>query len=372
MIQGQKLTKRLCDAAQAGRREDGTTRERVVFDAGDGSVKGYGLRISPKGQELHPHVPSRPGSRRAAAQGHHRPVRLAVDRRDCAGRRPGASSARSRAVAIRLAIGPRSGRGQGRRRGQGQRARSRRRVDEARPGQEPHGGRGPRIMEREVLPSWGERSLASIRKRDVIEPDQRHRRPRRQDRSQPRPGPRAALLQWAASRDLIEANPAQTSRSPERGPARSRARRWRAGRGVAGLGRHGRAVRRRRAAADPDRRAALRDIRRQNGQSWCRNALALPAGGPKRRGAPHPPVAPCPRHCRRAHGLAGMPVPADDGRTSTRSAASATRRPSSTGTSSRPGRRKSARKPSRCGPGGSTTSPQRRDGAAEAWVYASR
>ena len=49
MIQGQKLTKRLCDAAQPGRREDGTTREAVVFDAGDGSVKGYGLRISPKG-----------------------------------------------------------------------------------------------------------------------------------------------------------------------------------------------------------------------------------------------------------------------------------------------------------------------------------
>ena len=52
-----------------------------------------------------------------------------------------------------------------------------------------------RIMEREVMPAWGDRALASIRKRDVIEPDRRHRRPRRQDRRESDAGLRPAVLQ---------------------------------------------------------------------------------------------------------------------------------------------------------------------------------
>ena len=46
MTIGQKLTKRLCDTAAevapAG-------RDTVLWDAGDGSVKGFGLRVTAKG-----------------------------------------------------------------------------------------------------------------------------------------------------------------------------------------------------------------------------------------------------------------------------------------------------------------------------------
>ena len=91
-----------------------------------------------------------------------------------------------------------------------------------------------RVMEREVMPAWGDRALASIRKRDVIELIDGIA-----DRGAKIAANRALayvrrFFNWCAGRDLIEANPAQFVEKPaRRGPPRPRARRRRAGRGVA-------------------------------------------------------------------------------------------------------------------------------------------
>src|SRR4051812_16602558 len=49
MTNHQKLTKRRCDTAAPVTRVDGSPRETVLWDAGDGAVKGFGLRVSAHG-----------------------------------------------------------------------------------------------------------------------------------------------------------------------------------------------------------------------------------------------------------------------------------------------------------------------------------
>src|SRR3954451_19805572 len=49
MTNNQKLTKRRCDSAAPTTRADGKPRETVLWDAGDGAVKGFGLRVSVHG-----------------------------------------------------------------------------------------------------------------------------------------------------------------------------------------------------------------------------------------------------------------------------------------------------------------------------------
>ena len=87
---------------------------------------------------------------------------------------------------------------------------------------------------REVLPVWGDRPLASIRKREVIElidgiADRGAKIAANRTLAYVR-----RFFNWCASRDLIEANPAQYVEKPaDEVRARPRARRRRAGRGVA-------------------------------------------------------------------------------------------------------------------------------------------
>ena len=131
-------------------------------------------------------------------------------------------------------------------------------------------------------PLWGDRALASIRKRDVIELIDGIA-----DRGAKVVANRALayvrrFFNWCRRRDLIEVNPAQFVEKPaRRGPARPRARRCRAGRGVARGRGHGRAVRGRRAAADPDRGAALRDFEASQGRAGARRHPAAEGARPR-------------------------------------------------------------------------------------------
>ena len=212
MTASQRLTKRTCDTAGPARAQDGMAKERTLWD---GDVKGFGLRVSPKGARAFI-LMYRAGRGRAAPLrkitigpfGSPWTVETArTEARRLLGevaaqRDPAGEKAEKRAVVkngtpekdtVRAAVEDWLKRDQAKRRT----------VGEVR-----------RIMTRELLPVWGDRPLASICKREVIELI---------DGIADRGAPIAAnrtlayvrrFFNWCASRDLIEANPAQYVAKP--------------------------------------------------------------------------------------------------------------------------------------------------------------
>ena len=77
------------------------------------------------------------------------------------------------------------------------------------------------MLRKDVLPAWGARPLASIRKRDVIELVERvhERAPVGANRLL---GSLQRFFKWAAARDLIEASPAAAVEKPGRETTRGR------------------------------------------------------------------------------------------------------------------------------------------------------
>jgi integrase len=209
VTKAQKLTKTMCTSAAPVSAEDGKGRERVLWDAGDGSVKGFGLRVTAKGARSFI-LMYRAGKGRAA------PLRkvtigpfgspwtVETARTEAkrllgevaAGRDPAGVKAEKRAVqkagveakdSVRAAVKEWIKRDQA----------GNRTVGEVQ-----------RIMDRQVLPVWGDRSLASIRKRDVIELVDGIA-----DRGAKVAANRALaytkrFLSWCADRDMIDARPA--------------------------------------------------------------------------------------------------------------------------------------------------------------------
>ena len=209
MTKAQKLTKSMCTSAAPVSAEDGKGRERTLWDAGDGSVKGFGLRVTAAGNKSFIHM-YRAGKGRAA------PLRkvtigpfgspwtVETARTEAkrllgevaAGRDPAGAKAEKRAVqkagveakdTVRAAVKEWIKRDQA----------GNRTVGEVQ-----------RIMDRQVLPVWGDRSLASIRKRDVIELVDGIA-----DRGAKVAANRALaytkrFLSWCADRDMIDASPA--------------------------------------------------------------------------------------------------------------------------------------------------------------------
>ena len=187
----------------------------MLWDAGDGSVKGFGLRVTAKGARSFI-LMYRAGKGRAA------PLRkitigpfgspwtVETARTEAkrllgevaAGRDPAGAKAEKRSEqkadveakdSVRAAVDEWMKRDQA----------DNRTVGEVR-----------RIMDRQVLPVWGDRSLASIRKRDVIELIDGIA-----DRGAKVAANRALayvrrFFNWAAGRDMIEANPAQYVEKP--------------------------------------------------------------------------------------------------------------------------------------------------------------
>ena len=82
-------------------------------------------------------------------------------------------------------------------------------------------GEVERMLRKDVLPCWGERPLAAIRKRDVIELVERvhARAPVGANRLL---GSLQRFFKWAAARDLIEASPAAAVEKPGRETTRGR------------------------------------------------------------------------------------------------------------------------------------------------------
>ena len=215
MTASQKLTKRICDTAAPVTPPGGEPRETVVWDGGDGGVKGFGLRVSANGSRSFI-LMYRAGKGRAA------PLRkvtigkfgspwtVETARTEAkrllgevaADRDPAAAQAAKRAAkhavvadkdTVRAAVEEWLRRDQT----------DNRTVGEVR-----------RIMEKQVLPVWGDRALASIRKRDVIElidgiADRGARTAANRALAYVR-----RFFNWAAGRDLVEANPAQYVEKP--------------------------------------------------------------------------------------------------------------------------------------------------------------
>ena len=212
MTVGQKLTKRMCDTAAE---VTPPGRERVLWDAGDGSVKGFGLRVTAKGARSFI-LMYRAGKGRAAplrkvtigqfgSPWTVETARTEAKRllgevsagRDPAGRRAEKRAVRKAGVDAKDSVG--AAVVEWIKRDQG----GNRTVGEVR-----------RIMDRQVLPVWGDRPLASIRKRDVIELIDGIA-----DRGAKVAANRALayvrrFFNWAAGRDMIEANPAQYVEKP--------------------------------------------------------------------------------------------------------------------------------------------------------------
>jgi integrase len=215
VAQSQKLTKGMCTSAAPVSAEDGKGRERVLWDAGDGSVKGFGLRVSAKGARSFI-VMYRAGRGRAA------PLRkvtigpfgspwtVETARTEAkrllsevaAGRDPAGAKAEKRSEqkagvaakdSVRAAVDEWIKRDQA----------DNRTVDEVRS-----------RMKREIIPLWGDRALTSIRKKDVIElvdgiADRGTRLAANRTLASVR-----RFLSWAAARDMIDSNPAQFVEKP--------------------------------------------------------------------------------------------------------------------------------------------------------------
>ena len=218
MTKGQKLTKSMCTSAAPVSAEGGREgRESGLVDAGDGSVKGFGLRVTAKGGRIFI-LMYRAGKGRAAPLRKVTigPLQTTMDGRDCSGQRLKLLCwARRRQDVIRLAPSPRSGPWQ--KAGVEAKDSVRAAVDEwteAGPGRQPDGRRGTPDQDRQVPPVWGDTTLASIRKRDVIELVDGIA-----DRGAKVAANRALayvrrFFNWAAGRDMIEANPAQYVEKP--------------------------------------------------------------------------------------------------------------------------------------------------------------
>ncbi|MFL5338109.1 MAG: tyrosine-type recombinase/integrase, partial [Geminicoccaceae bacterium] len=215
MSASQKLTKRACDTAVPVTRPDGTLGEATLWDGGDGGVKGFGLRVSPNGARSFV-LMYRAGKGRAA------PLRkvtigkfgspwtVETARNEAkrllgevaSDRDPAAAQAAKRAAkhavvankdTVRAAVAEWMKRDQA----------GNRTVAEVR-----------RIMDKQVLPEWGDRALGSIKKRDVIELIDGIA-----DRGARMAANRALayvkrFFNWAASRDMVDANPAQFVEKP--------------------------------------------------------------------------------------------------------------------------------------------------------------
>ena len=182
----------------------------MLWDAGDGSVKGFGLRVSAKGARsfilLYRAGKGRAAPLRKVTIGPFgSPWTVETARTEAkrllgevaAGRDPAGAKAEKRSEqkagvvakdSVRAAVAEWIKRDQA----------DNRTVDEVRS-----------RMEREVLPLWGDRPLTSIRKRDVIElvdgiADRGTRLAANRTLAAVK-----RFLNWAASRDMIDANPAQ-------------------------------------------------------------------------------------------------------------------------------------------------------------------
>ena len=212
MPASQKLTKTICDAAA----EVAPARDRVLWDGGEGGVKGFGLKVTPsRHRSFIILYRANPGGRAAPLRKvtigpYGSPWTVETARKEAkrilgevaAGADPAGAKAEKRTArkagveakdSVAAAVKEWLKRDQG----------GNRSVGEVR-----------RIMEKDVLPAWGDRALASIRKRDVIELVDGIT-----DRGA-RTGANRALawikrfFNWCAARDLIEANPAQFVEKP--------------------------------------------------------------------------------------------------------------------------------------------------------------
>jgi integrase len=206
VTKGRKLTKRMCDTAVE---VTPPGRERVLWDAGDGSVKGFGLRVSAKGARsfilMYRAGKGRTAPLRKVTIGPFgSPWTVDMARTEArrtlgevaAGKDPAGDRAKQRVVAkgeveaqdsVRAAVEDWLRRDQA----------DNRTVGEVR-----------RVMQREVLPTWGDRSLADIRKRHVIELIDGIA-----DRGAKTAANRALayvhrFFNWCVKRDRIELNPA--------------------------------------------------------------------------------------------------------------------------------------------------------------------
>jgi integrase len=216
----QPLTKRRCDAAASTVGADGRPRETVLWD---GAAKGFGLRVSPAGAKSFILL-------YRAGRGRKAPLRKATIGK--LGSPWTVETARREALKL---LGQAAGGGDPA--GEKARKRARERTGAAAKGsvraaveewlrRDQAGNRTvgevQRVMQREVLPAWGDRPLAAIRKRDVLELVDAIA-----DRGAPVQANRALayvrrLMNWAAGRDLIEANPAQFVEKPRAEARRER------------------------------------------------------------------------------------------------------------------------------------------------------
>ena len=224
MTKGQKLTKGMCDIAEPARGDDGKARERVLWDGGDGGVKGFGLKLTPGGHrsfilmyragEGRRTDPLRkvtigtfgsPWTVELARKQAKRILGEVADGRDPAGDRAEKRAVQKAGVeakdSVRAAVDEWIKRDQA----------TRRTLAEVR-----------RVIEREVIPRWGDRALASIRKRDVIELINGIT-----DRGAGIAANRTLayvkrFLGWCASQDLIDASPAMAVKKISRERRRDR------------------------------------------------------------------------------------------------------------------------------------------------------
>lgn len=203
------ITKRTVDAAEPAE------RDRFVWDS---DLSGFGLKVTPAGGKVYI-VQYRTGGRGASTRrvtiGKHgapwtpdqaRKKAKAILGEVAAGRDPAGEKRAERqrtapANTVRAVVAEWLRRDQN----------GNRTADEAR-----------RVMEHDVLPRWGDRPIQDIRKRDVIELVDAVA-----DRGAPIQANRVLayvrrLLNWAAGRDIIEANPAQFVEKPGRERKRER------------------------------------------------------------------------------------------------------------------------------------------------------
>ena len=214
MTKVQKLTKRVCDTALEA---VAAGRDQVLWDAGDGSVKGFGLRVTAKGARSFI-LMYRAGRGRAAPLRkvtigpYGSPWTVETARKEALRLRgevaddgdPAAARARERAAKRGVE-----------RRGQGHGARGGRGVAAARPGEEPDPGRGAAHHGEAGAARLGRaRPAGRSRKRDVIELIDGIA-----DRGARTAANRALayvkrFFNWCAGRDMVDANPAQYVEKP--------------------------------------------------------------------------------------------------------------------------------------------------------------
>ena len=222
MTANRKLTKRMCDAAQPSLGDDGHARERVLWD---GTVKGFGLRVSPAGAKSFILM------YRAGKDGKGRktdPLRKVTI--GTFGSPWTVETARTEALRLRglVAAGADPAGEKTKKRAAKQQADEdsvRAAVEDWLRRDRPDKrtvGEVTRVMKRDVLPLWGDRPLAAIRKRDVIELLDGIA-----DRGAGIAANRALsyihrFFKWCTARDRIAANPAQFVEKPTQETARDR------------------------------------------------------------------------------------------------------------------------------------------------------